>query len=203
MWKCIYVSTYTDKQEYGQFVTDSLTLLYLCTFHFLTWRRNHIQIELSCLFSAKFWGEHVQQREMFSHPSTFSVPSTSLSCWTSYLMVQLFVFYPYFNLSFPSLLGFPSGSDGKESACSVGDLGSVSEFGRSLREGNGYLLQYSCLENSMDRGAWSYSPWCDKELDTTEWLTLSLSFLLTAHIRGVHVSSITDLKERLEKARFS
>ena len=176
MWKCIYVSTYTDKQEYGQFVTDSLTLLYLCTFHFLTWRRNHIQIELSCLFSAKFWGEHVQQREMFSHPSTFSVPSTSLSCWTSYLMVQLFVFYPYFNLSFPSLLGFPSGSDGKESACSVGDLGSVSEFGRSLREGNGFLLQYSCLENSMDRGAWQLQSMVWQRVGHN-WVTNTFTFL--------------------------
>ena len=45
------------------------------------------------------------------------------------------------------------GSEGKESACSAGDLGSVPELRRSLGEGNGYLLQYSCLENSMDRGA--------------------------------------------------
>ena len=45
--------------------------------------------------------------------------------------------------------GFPRGSDGKESACSAGDLG----FGRSPGEGNGNPLQYSCLENPMDRGA--------------------------------------------------
>ena len=46
------------------------------------------------------------------------------------------------------------GSDGKESTCNEGDLGSIPGLGRSPREGNGYALQYSCLENSMDRGAW-------------------------------------------------
>ena len=44
----------------------------------------------------------------------------------------------------------PGGSDGKESACNWGDLGSIPGSGRSPREGNGYLLQYSCLENPMD-----------------------------------------------------
>ena len=51
-------------------------------------------------------------------------------------------------------LGFPGGSLGKESACNVGDLGSIPELGKSPREENGNLLQYSCLENSMDRRAW-------------------------------------------------
>ena len=50
--------------------------------------------------------------------------------------------------------GFPGGSDGKESACSAGDPGSVPGSGRSPGEGNGYPLQYSCLEIPMDRGAW-------------------------------------------------
>ena len=48
------------------------------------------------------------------------------------------------------LAGFPGGSDGKESACSVGDLGSVPGLGRFPEEGNGYPFQYSGLENSMD-----------------------------------------------------
>ena len=51
-------------------------------------------------------------------------------------------------------MGFPSGSEGKESACNAGDLGSVPGLGRLPGEGNGSPLQYSCLENSMDRGAW-------------------------------------------------
>ena len=46
------------------------------------------------------------------------------------------------------------GSDDEESACNAGDLGSFPVLGRSPGEGNGNLLQYSCLENSMDRGAW-------------------------------------------------
>ena len=48
-------------------------------------------------------------------------------------------------------LGFPGGSDGKESACSAGDLTLISVLGKSPKEGNGYPLQYSCLENYMDR----------------------------------------------------
>ena len=52
------------------------------------------------------------------------------------------------------LMGFPSGSDGKESACSAGDLGSIPGPGRSPGEWNGKPLQYSYLENPMDRGAW-------------------------------------------------
>ena len=50
----------------------------------------------------------------------------------------------------PVFLGFCGGSAGKESACIVGDLGSIPGFGRSPREGKGYPLQYSGLENSMD-----------------------------------------------------
>jgi len=45
-------------------------------------------------------------------------------------------------------------SVGKDSACSAGDLGLIPESGRSLGEGKGYPLQYSCLENIMDRGSW-------------------------------------------------
>ena len=51
-------------------------------------------------------------------------------------------------------MDFPGGSDGKESACSIGDLGSIPGLGRSPEEGNGYPLQYSFLENPMDKGAW-------------------------------------------------
>ena len=50
--------------------------------------------------------------------------------------------------------GFPHSSDGKESVCNARDLGSIPRLGRSPGEGNGNPLQYFCLENSMDRGAW-------------------------------------------------
>ena len=51
-------------------------------------------------------------------------------------------------------MGFPGGSDGKDSAWNAGDSGSIPGSGRFPGEGNGYPLQYSCLENYMDRGAW-------------------------------------------------
>ena len=56
--------------------------------------------------------------------------------------------------------GFPGNSDGKVSACNAEDPGSIPRSGRSPGEGNGNPLQYSCLDNPMDRGAWrGYSPW--------------------------------------------
>ena len=67
-------------------------------------------------------------------------------------------------------MGFPGGSDCKESACNAEDLALIPGLGRSPGEGNGNPLQYSCLENPE-----GYSPWGHKELDTTEQLTLLLS----------------------------
>ena len=66
------------------------------------------------------------------------------------------------------------GLGSKESAYNPGDLGSIPGLGRSPGEGNGYRLQYSCLENPMDGGAWeaTYSPRGRKESDTTAQLTL-------------------------------
>ena len=52
------------------------------------------------------------------------------------------------------MLGFPGGSDGKESACNAGDPGLIPGLRQTPGEGNGNPLQYSCLENSMDKGAW-------------------------------------------------
>ena len=60
------------------------------------------------------------------------------------------------------------GSDGKESACHGGDPGLIPGSGRSPREGNGNPLQYSCLKNSMDRGAWQATVHGVTETDTTE-----------------------------------
>ena len=64
---------------------------------------------------------------------------------------------------------FPDGSDGKQSACKAGDLGSIPGLGRRPGEGNGYPLQSSGWENSMDRGAWQATT-----LDTSKsWTRLS------------------------------
>ena len=65
--------------------------------------------------------------------------------------------------------GFPGVSDGKESACNVGGLGSIPGLGRSPGGGHGNPLQYSCLENPRDRGAWRATI-RGKESDTTQWL---------------------------------
>ena len=61
---------------------------------------------------------------------------------------------PGFYLRLLPRYGFPGGSVGEESACNAGHLGSIPGSGRSPGEGNGYPVQYSCLENSTDRGTW-------------------------------------------------
>ena len=70
--------------------------------------------------------------------------------------------------------GFADGSDGKESACNAGDPGSVSGLGRFHGEGNGNPLQYYCLENSMNRGAWRAMVHGVAESDTTEHIHMLL-----------------------------
>ena len=67
---------------------------------------------------------------------------------------QFIYVYYYIYIIIYYILGFPGGSDGKESACNAGDLAFIPGSVRFPGEGNGYSLQYSCLENPMDRGAW-------------------------------------------------
>ena len=71
-------------------------------------------------------------------------------------------------------MGFPGGSDGKGSVCKAGDPGLIPGWGRSPGKGYSYPLQYSCLENYMDRGAWRATVHVVAESDTTEQQTLSL-----------------------------
>ena len=71
-----------------------------------------------------------------------------LSNWTTTACQIIYLFLLMF------ILGFPGGSDSKESACNAGDLGSIPGLGRSPGEGNGNPLWYSCLENSIEGGAW-------------------------------------------------
>ena len=63
-------------------------------------------------------------------------------------------FYSSVFFLIPVIVGFPGASDSEESACNAGDLGLIPGLGRSPGEGNGFPLQYSCLGNPMDRGAW-------------------------------------------------
>ena len=86
-------------------------------------------------------------------------------------------------LPIPVFLEFPCGSAGKESIHNAGDLDLIPGLGRSPREGKGYPLQYSGLENSMD----CIVPWGRKESDTTEQRSLSLSLSLSES-RGLGLS---------------
>ena len=81
-------------------------------------------------------------------------------------------------------ISFPGGSDGKESACNAGDWGLIPGSGRSPGGGNGNPLQYSCLENSMDRGVWwlqsmgSHRVGHNQETFTHFWKNVYLVLLL-------------------------
>ena len=75
-------------------------------------------------------------------------------------------------MEFQGTLGFPGGSDGKESTCHAGDLGWIPGLGRSPGGGHGNPFQYSSLENPHgQRSLEGYSPWSQKELDMTERLS--------------------------------
>ena len=76
--------------------------------------------------------------------------------------------------------GFPGGSEGKASACTLGDLGLIPGSGRSPGEGNGTPLQYSCLENPMDEGDWQATVHgVAKSRTQLSYFTFFLSFFLS------------------------
>ena len=87
-------------------------------------------------------------------------------------------------------MGFPGGLDSKESACSVGNLGSIAGFGRSPERGHGNPLQYSCLENPHgQRILMGYSPGSGKELDMTEQLSTAQHIVLLTVVTMLYVGS--------------
>ena len=95
----------------------------------------------------------------------------------------------YFNLYiFNWSMGFTGGSNGKESACSSGDLGSVRGSGRSPGEGNGNPLRYSCLENSRDRGAWRAIVHGSQRVGH-DWVTFPFTFALQYCVGFCHIST--------------
>ena len=83
------------------------------------------------------------------------------------------------------IFGVPGGSDGKESTCNVGDQGSITGLGRSPGEMNGYPLQYSCLENSMDRWAW-WAPGHGIQRVRHDWVTITWGEI--PHLHSKHSS---------------
>ena len=113
---------------------------------------------------------HLPKEEEIEDPY-FHVSITGLLTFAphNYFMGDVLHIIEYLATSLFSIWVFLGGSDGKESAYSAWDLGSIPGLGRSPGEGNGNLLQYSCLKNPMDLGG--YHPWGLKESDTTEQLT--------------------------------
>ena len=94
-----------------------------------------------------------------------------------------------------SLYDFPGGSDSKESACNARDLGLIPGSDPWIRkspgEGHGYPLQYSCLEDSMNRGAWwTRIHWGHKKSDTTEQPTFSLLWLIYLSISPTKIGAL-------------
>ena len=93
-------------------------------------------------------GIYLRRKNTFPDATLTFYGTSILDC----LLIKCYKCYTV-NLITKDLPGFPGGSDGKESACNAGDQGSIPESGRSPGEGNVNPLQYSCLENSMGRGA--------------------------------------------------
>ena len=111
--------------------------------------------------------------DLFVHVlRSFSKSGSSSFSLSSFLFILLFLDHAF------AVVGFPGGSDGKESACIAGDLCLTPGLGRSPGEGNGNPLQYSCLENSKDRGAWWVTVHGFTESDMTEQPHFNFTLLL-------------------------
>ena len=100
---------------------------------------------------------------LFTIVKTWKNPKCPLTEeWMKMWLLPISVFILYNGMD------FPGSSDGKESACNAGDLGLISGSGKLPGGGNGNPLQYTCLENPMDRGAWLATIYGVTESDTTE-----------------------------------
>ena len=136
---------------------------------------NHITIYLGANQSTKYFLTFllfIRSIHFFLFPPMVSGQTTVISS-----QLQRQTWPPGQEVGFAHLqhvfLGFPGGSDGKESAYNAGDLGWIPGLGRSPGERNGYPLLYSCLENSMyKRSLEGYSPWGCKEAYVTEQLSM-------------------------------
>ena len=120
-------------------------------------------IDLMDLSLSKLWGMVNDREAQCAVVQGVEKSRTWLSNWTTTACQTIYLFLLIF------ILGFPGGSDSKESACNAGDLGSIPGLGRSPGEGNGNPLWYSCLENSIDRGAW----WATVHGVAESWTRLS------------------------------
>ena len=130
----------------------------------------------------------------FTEKFYLNVVTNSMLLQQSFMVLKymaIFVNKLYFNINV-IFYCIPGGSDGKESACNAGDLGSISWSGRSPGGGHGKPLQYSCLENFHgQRSLASYSPWACKELNTTERLSTAQHMCMYKCIPTVRQLNIT------------
>ena len=103
------------------------------------------------------------------------------------------------------VFGFPGSSDGKESACNVGDAGSIPGLGRCPGGRHGNPLQYSCLENSMDWRGWWATVHGFTESGATEWLSLHFSGLYEGQVVGpdIHEADPEHSYEQTRKVLLS
>ena len=126
------------------------------------WRRG-----LHCLWEVLLKKELFCTKSSYEYLSYFScMPRVCMRFFSPSLYKKILNFFELINILNQCILwlrlpilsnknyGFPGGSDGRKPACSAGHPGSTPGSGRSPGEGNGNPLQYSCLENPMDRGAW-------------------------------------------------
>ena len=91
---------------------------------------------------------------------------------------------------------YAGGSDGKESAINAGDLGPIPWSGRSPGEGNDYTLQYSCMESSMDKGAWQLTIHGVTESEMTEWLTHAFTLNSSITVPKIKKNTVSTLKKK-------
>ena len=146
-----------------------------------------LHLDCSCTHESLFWEEWVSCLAldefcdlMLSDPGTAVNVALGLCDFFGIFLLTVL------NIWFDSLWGFPGGSVVKNLPANAGDAGSIPGFGRSPGGGNGNPLQYSCLGNPTDRGA--YSSWGRKELDKTDhaytqWF--SLIFLIGYLLRDL------------------
>ena len=134
------------------FISFILKLLFLCVaFLSIT------ELLAYCIIWIWDWGVHYHgERFSFLFPKSAQERVTLLSSrvWLLYLQTRSVSTGGEHCIPVLFLMGFPGGSDDKESACNAGDMVFIPGSGRSPEEQNDYPLQYSSLENSMDRGAW-------------------------------------------------
>ena len=180
----IFVFFFTKYVWYNLYVSLNMFLIYafssslILVFISSTWlRKFYMQNSCSLLYLLIFCSYSAPQQQSLSTSRFFFL--YLLPCVRRNLLsLYWFICYRYFPFTYQYITwfkGFPGRSDGKESACNVGDLGLIPGLGRSPGGGHGNPVQYSCLENPMDRGAWWAAVHGVAESDTTAWLSISRS----------------------------